>query len=254
MGKNGMEEQSCLDCVFQTGIWVWSNSDSEWDAVQQILKSAKPNVTWNAFPDFVCDNGLIEHFEVTSTKQTKKGSKMRIQRCDMVREMNEFRDKVDNMQLQLVPGSIYSKAVCRNAEDATHEFLLLSLENQWKKHLKKFDSYVKDNGQQDFSAFMVDLRYENQLVMIENIPMSEQVAENLRPSRQLYWPLADKLLLRSLAEYAGSIKYVMFVKQGRCDVVPVSMLRGIADVIAYPVHVYACPGIVWDYAACVRMP
>ena len=254
MGKNGVEEQACLDCVFRTGVYIWSDSDSECDIIEQALKSAKPNDVWNAFPDFICDNGFIEHFEVTSTKQTGKGSKMRVQRCSMNQEMNRFRAKMIDAQMQLVPGAVYSKSVQRKTETATHEFLLLSLKRQWEEHLKKFVSYVKKAGQQDFSAFMVDLRYENLLFMIEEIPVEIRRAENLQFVRQPYWPLADALLLRRLAEYADEVKYVIFVKQGRCDVVPVSMLGRIADELVYSFHIYACSGIVWDYGTCVRMP
>lgn len=254
MGKNGVEEQACLDCVFRTGVHIWSDSDSERDIIERALKSAKPNDVWNAFPDFICDNGFIEHFEITSTKQTRKGSKMRVQRCDMNQEMDRFRAKMTDAQAQLVPGVVYSKSVQRKMETATHEFLLSSLKRQWEEHLKKFVLYAEKAGQQDFSAFMVDLRYENLLFMIEEIPVEIRRAENLQPVRQPYWPMADALLLRRLAGYVGGVKYVIFVKQGRCDVVPMSMLGRIADELVYPFHIYACPGIVWDYGACVRMP
>ena len=254
MGTNGYEEQSCLNCLFQTGIYIWSNLESECDVVERALCSAKLNSCWNAFPDFVCNDGIIEHFEVTSTKQTRKGSKMRMQQSSMQREMEMFCfGKMNDTQMESISGLMFSKSVKRKTEMASHEFLLQSFEKQWMEHLRKFEAYVIKNGQQEFSAFMVDLRYENLLFMCEDIPINKQLSDNLQPIHQPYWPLADKMLLHRLADYAGDIKYVLFVKQNRCDVVPIVLLRTIADNIIYPFYIYPCSGIVCNYGTYIRL-
>ena len=47
--------------------------------ITECLFSAKANPDGNAFPDFVFDGGGIEHFELTSSRETKKGSAFRLE-------------------------------------------------------------------------------------------------------------------------------------------------------------------------------
>lgn len=51
---------------------VFDNSDK--DTFSRILFSASQTGNDNTFPDFVCDNAVIEHFQITSSKETRKGS------------------------------------------------------------------------------------------------------------------------------------------------------------------------------------
>ncbi len=41
---------------------------------ERILRKAEPNQKMSIFPDFVFANGFIEHFQVTSSSVTRKGS------------------------------------------------------------------------------------------------------------------------------------------------------------------------------------
>lgn len=39
-----------------------------------IIRTAKPNPSSSEFPDFIFDNGFIEHFQITSSQVTRKGA------------------------------------------------------------------------------------------------------------------------------------------------------------------------------------
>lgn len=41
--------------------------------LQKWLKAAKPNQNSNEFPDFIFEDGFIEHFAVTSSSEGRKG-------------------------------------------------------------------------------------------------------------------------------------------------------------------------------------
>lgn len=43
--------------------------------LQKWLKAAKPNQNSNEFPDFIFEDGFIEHFAVTSSSEGRKGAK-----------------------------------------------------------------------------------------------------------------------------------------------------------------------------------
>ena len=46
--------------------------------VFQALNKSEENTKTSEFPDFVCENGFIEHFEITSSNETRKGSTKKI--------------------------------------------------------------------------------------------------------------------------------------------------------------------------------
>lgn len=50
-------------------------TDSEWKEFRQLLLSVKSNDSESktVFPDFISENGFIEHFHVTSGKSSRKG-------------------------------------------------------------------------------------------------------------------------------------------------------------------------------------
>ena len=72
------------------------------DDIQEIfnaLVSAKPNPESNKFPDFLFENGFIEHFQVTSSIENKSGSKKAefeaMFKREIKSEQEEFRKKLE---------------------------------------------------------------------------------------------------------------------------------------------------------------
>lgn len=111
--KRGMKEQNCLDLVkrgffwrddmpceepfghrtilnatddeFNNGLWQWLVNHECYKScfglleddrfeIASILRTAKPNERLSEFPDFIFQKGFIEHFQVTSSKTTRKGA------------------------------------------------------------------------------------------------------------------------------------------------------------------------------------
>ena len=77
----GEKEQACLDYVKniifsqQNICYVCSIADD--DLIEQMFQTASPNVDLNSFPDFICNGGFIEQFEVTSSHSNRNGSTMK---------------------------------------------------------------------------------------------------------------------------------------------------------------------------------
>ena len=72
--QRGEKELCCLEKVkkqirFEDCMGM---TNKDWEEIQKYLKTAVPNEQRNNFPDFIFDNGFIEHFQVTSSKTTKK--------------------------------------------------------------------------------------------------------------------------------------------------------------------------------------
>lgn len=111
--QRGIKEQKCLDLVkrgffwrddvpceepfghrtilnvtddeFNNGLWQWLVNHECYKScfglleddrfeIASILRTAKPNERLSEFPDFIFQKGFIEHFQITSSKTTRKGA------------------------------------------------------------------------------------------------------------------------------------------------------------------------------------
>ena len=92
------KEQECFDIVksaltSQTNICYGMTLEEERE-LQSIWNLAKPNPNTSLFPDFIIENGFIEHFQVTSSKQNRHGAKMEQESCSILRD---FESKTEQM-------------------------------------------------------------------------------------------------------------------------------------------------------------
>ena len=75
----GEQEQQCFDIVrdkLEKYQYSSTLSEKELNAIRYIFQTSIPNPNSSEFPDFIFENGFIEHFQVTSAKETKKGAKV----------------------------------------------------------------------------------------------------------------------------------------------------------------------------------
>lgn len=74
--QQDIHEQRCLDFVKENIIdnEHFDVSDTQLRELRMWLNEAVPNPNRNDFPDFIFNNGFIEHFAVTSSLENKKGS------------------------------------------------------------------------------------------------------------------------------------------------------------------------------------
>ena len=53
-------------------------SQEEFKEIKQWINNANPNEKNSHFPDFLFENGFIEHFAITSSLENKKGAKQKM--------------------------------------------------------------------------------------------------------------------------------------------------------------------------------
>lgn len=181
--------------------------------VANILRKAKANEQANNFPDFVFDNGFIEHFQFTSSKETKKGSRQTIQEKDFERKAEkcetEFRERCNN-----TPDfeNIRSVSTSMDIPEHSEEYLHESFKRNFGNHIKSLENY---NGNKKVGIFMVE-NFEFAVNMYEDIynGLKENVSYgDLRQAQDFscYRLSRDKVLLNYLYEYRDKIKYVIYV-------------------------------------------
>lgn len=89
----GEKEQKCLeivklDCRNNYPHRFFGLNYEEVEELNQILNETKANEELSKFPDFIFDNGFIEHFQITSSKEEiGKGS-------EHIKEINKFEGKI----------------------------------------------------------------------------------------------------------------------------------------------------------------
>ena len=80
------------DALINNSFGLLENERKE---IIEIINEAKPNPSSSEFPDFIFNDGFIEHFQVTSSKVTKKGS-------THTKKESEFNRKVENETCELM--------------------------------------------------------------------------------------------------------------------------------------------------------
>lgn len=186
-----------------------------------IIRTAKPNPSSSEFPDFIFDNGFIEHFQITSSQVNRKGAAH-------ARKESEFRRKVETEHEKLkeewneTPSfdRVCSKSWPFQNPTHSHTFLIDSFKQNWNHHMESCKKY---SGKKDIGIFMIEYP-ETALAMCENVygdwiagmaqgDMREQESfKDYRLSR-------DKELLKYIYGFNSVIKYVVFVNPVRCEVI-----------------------------------
>ena len=90
-------EKECLEALKnaflgKTNIKIHANCELK--SISQFIFSAQPNKNDNDFPDFVFDGGGIEHFQLTSSKETRKGSSFKIEENANKKIRDEYYSKL----------------------------------------------------------------------------------------------------------------------------------------------------------------
>ena len=73
----GEQEQLCLDNVkdlFNRHKVIGLGTQDKYLFFKNAFQNAEANPEKSMFPDFIFEDGFIEHFQVTSTKETRNGS------------------------------------------------------------------------------------------------------------------------------------------------------------------------------------
>ncbi|NRG35061.1 hypothetical protein, partial [Niallia circulans] len=145
-------EQGCLDFVKRkiNRKDCFGMSSQQYIELQKWLKDAKPNQNSNEFPDFIFEDGFIEHFAVTSSSEGRKGAKQK-------QESLNFKRKSEIAFLNILDISeeetLISKSFTSPFEQHTYVNIVNSIKKNWLKHIK---SYEKKTSPSKHGIFLLD--------------------------------------------------------------------------------------------------
>lgn len=221
-------ENKCLDIV-KKGIFLnnedlsperinkyFGLSDKDTKEIEKILKDIKENPNPSLFPDFIFSNGFIEHFQITSSIENKKGSSQEKQNNidnKEIKKKKEIAEKQNNIPDIHHSSFINMKTNNSNMVRHEYEYLKKSFEKNWNHHIDSLDKYT---GEKNIGIFMVEY---NDMV----ISMKENFFENWKEGmlcgdiinqKQEFFPYRisrDKELLNYIYKYKEKIKYIIFI-------------------------------------------
>lgn len=238
----GEKEKRCLEIVKMDFMNNYPSrffglNYEEVEELNQILDEIKANEELSKFPDFTFDNGFIEHFQITSSKEEiGKGS-------EHIKEINNFECKIRKEKLKIQDEKNFtSKHWIMKYSEHSHEYLVNSLMKNWNSH---FESFQKYEGKRDIAIFMVQY-LDMALEMYENVYENWVDGMNngdLRKPEKLdcYRITRDKEILEYIYEFKEKIKYVIFVYGEKCEIIKLENIPYILKLIP------------WNYAIAPKM-
>lgn len=230
----GEAEQKCLEQIQNDIKGVCGNGQSlecvYSDCPVEVLKlicCAEPNPQSSKFPDFLFPGGFIEHFEVTTTKESKKGAVLK-------REENKFQKEVQN-QFEAFreeiagitePHTIVSRVVEKEFLGSTYDDFVSSFERSWKHHIGSLDNY---RGEKDIGIFL-----------IENTGSAFKQMRNEQYLRALHRLSVDRRLLSIVEEDKEKLSYVVYKQAQFYEIIKVETIPMLMKQI--PEWLYFEPG------------
>lgn len=186
--NRGQREFECLKAVRK----FVSASNSTYS----YLSMARSNPNASEFPDLLFDGGFIEHFQVTSAKETTKGDKHRITESKFEENSRAELDRIKQefLSSKPCPGSLATNVLEMESPEYAYEYFLSSFKRNFENHIKSLDKY---NGDSSISIFLV-----------EHIGASITVLRNSK-FYKFYKIEYDKDLLSYLCSFKDKLKYLI---------------------------------------------
>lgn len=188
---------------------VFDNSD--YLIVKSILNSARQNENHSDFPDFFFDGGIIEHFEVTASDETRKGSQYKIDDAYCQRENDKHFKQLDKEFIESPhhPGTMRTETVEDTHECFSYESFIKSFKRNVEHHL---DSLKKSKYINKVVVFLIEQQGASLGVYINNI------------FNRFYMLSEDRSVLEYIKETLTDVDYIIFIATDRYEMIDLSRI------------------------------
>ncbi len=200
------------------------------------LRKAQPNPEPSLFPDFVFENGFIEHFQITSSKETRKGATHTREESKLHRAVDDKMSEWDK-----TPSFDEVRSECWSMLNPQHnyQFLIQSFQRNWESH---YESYQKYTGPKQVGIFMIEYpelalamretTYDKWIEYMSNGDMRR--AEKFKEYRLS----RDKELLKYIYQFKDDIKYVVFKNCRRFEVICTQKIPYLLELLPWDYSIY----------------
>lgn len=211
-------EQRCMDLVRNkvNKKDCFGISNQQYLELQKWLKDAKSNQNSNEFPDFIFEDGFIEHFSVTSSSEGRKGAKQK-QESMILKKMSEttFIKNLDSNE----EDTLLCKSFYRPFEQHTHLNIVNSIKKNWLKHIKSYEKKVSPSKHGIFLLDYIDINIQTAIIR-EN--ERAEIFDSYRIS-------ADKNLLEWIYTFKEKIEYLILSNHFSTEVIRLDQILKIIE-------------------------
>lgn len=248
--KDKVKERAILDLVQNNKdiINFYLVSKEEKQKILEIISIAEDNKTEYVFPDFVLDNGFIEHFQITSSYTNRNGSYMEIKNAEINRA---FEKKMKEVDEELSNGEkwIESFSIEPVLQDKQSYFnLIKSFKGNFENHL---ESLYKYEGTKEISIFLIeysDSVLRKKIINIEDLSSILSYGDVSKNDKKVYMLSKDIDLLKYVFTKKEKVDYIIFVNRSCVDglyieVIKTEKIIELVDIlkdgyIFYPINLY----------------
>ena len=216
--QQDLTELACLDLVkkaYWPGTCLFGLENDDKGTLWHLLENCNSN-KGTKFPDFIGDQGFIEHFQISSSKTTKRGQ-------EHTKQLNQFKKQSENIINNLnheeidihKPLEIAHITNIMKYPEHSYEYLLESLKSTWDKHLNSLNNY---KGPNSIKVFMIQYNDIGALQMYENYPSEiEGMSIGDFPKHRTidYRFSRDNYILDYLYKYNQIIDYTIFIRYNK---------------------------------------
>lgn len=206
----GEQEQKCLDAVksiFREGKNCLGCLDKDDDLLKNI-NSAQSNKQASNFPDFLFEGGFIEHFQVSVSKETTKGSTFKQEESRF--KIQTKKDCEENqrqwMNERFRPNTIKTIPHELTFDDNCYEYFVNSFKRNFEKHIESLKKY---DGPKKEGVFLIE-QVDGSLFIDGTYPT------------ETYSLFYDKDILTYIFQFKDVLQYVLFTNGEYLDLVKIS--------------------------------
>ncbi len=211
----GESEQRCLDVVKEkyNGECRFAMSNEDDLIIKGALTNAKPNPQSSSFPDFIFEGGFIEHYQVTSSHENRKGSTMQRENSELKRD---FDKKMEEATENLQPDYITIQSVSSSNlwhEQHSYSNFSYSFRKNFENHLESARKY---SGNKEHGIFLIE--YSDAALRMSKRYATDLMTEVsygdlLTKENPTYRLSRDIDLLTFIYDKSDEIEFVIFVNE-----------------------------------------
>lgn len=217
--KQNRIEQRCVDLIKKsmTKETCFGLSDDDYMDLKKWLEKTRPNDKSNDFPDFIFDEGFIEHFAVTSSSETRKGSKEKAEAVMFEKKNWErFSKRMEEKKVEETIKHFSNRSI----KGHSYGNIIKSIKRNWLKHIESYNDF---SGSKQHGIFLIEYSDRGAL---------ETVERTQDGNSKHYWTYrlsADKEILKWLYDYADKIEYIFFLGQESIEIIKVNQILNLLD-------------------------
>ena len=183
--------------------------------LRNLIKNATENEE-TKFPDFTFNNGLLEHFKITASKETsKRGAEF--QRAEAHKNY-----EVESKKRDLDVGESFE--VKYNHDNHSYENLKNSLTRNFENHIESYRNYASVNEKAGYRIFLIE-NFESSLQMHIN-PYVDENGNYFQPQTFNYYSLKyDNEMLHYLSQFKDEVDYVLYAHISGVEVIELKSIK-----------------------------